>query len=142
MSNTRLVVVIRRDLKLEEISPGLLAAQVAHMADAFMREKITEVVTDSVMTGENDTPHFPSFSKEELSWMSNPYLSVLAVNCSEELTIIHNKAHENNLPINVWRDVVPSHIFEGQSIEVTVGLSIGPADFDKIKLVTGVLPAY
>jgi peptidyl-tRNA hydrolase len=39
MSNTRHTVVIRRDLGM---SAGLVGAQVSHIGDAFMREKIVK----------------------------------------------------------------------------------------------------
>jgi len=133
MSNTRLTVVVRRDLQLV---PGLLAAQVAHMADAFMRERVVKAMESK------EKSSYDIFSEEEIDWMEKPYLSVLAVNTLEELNLVLKQAQENELPIHLWWDVIPSHIFEGQFLECKVGLSIGPDDFDKIKIVTGMLPLY
>ena len=39
MSNIRHVVVVRKDLNM---TAGLMAAQVAHISDAFMRKGITD----------------------------------------------------------------------------------------------------
>lgn len=128
MSNTRHVVVVRRDLQL---SAGLLAAQVAHISDAFMRSAIVKA---------NDQKYV--FDDVEIEWMKEPYISVLAVNTKEELERVIEEAEGNKLPVHKWIDIVPSHIFEGQSIRALVGVSIGPDDFDRIKLVTGVLPLY
>jgi peptidyl-tRNA hydrolase len=61
MANIRHVVVIRSDLNL---SVGLMAAQVAHASDAFMREKCWE-------GGE--------FSTDEKDWMTQKYNSFIAV---------------------------------------------------------------
>ena len=130
MSNTRLTIVVRRDLQL---SPGLLAAQVAHMADAFMRNKIVAAQDEVVLSG--------LFSEEELEWMQSPYLSVLAVNTHEELMIIEHDATEAGLQVWTWKDVIPSETLQ-RPVDVVVGVSIGPTDFDKIKLVTGTLPLY
>lgn len=127
MSNTRHTVVIRRDLNLV---PGLLAAQVAHISDAWMR--------DRMVCKEGD---IPKFSAVEMEWTQQPYLSVLAVNTSEELEIIRTNAINAGLSVHVWEDVIPSEVLQ-RAIRVRVGISIGPDDFDRIKLVTGNLPLY
>jgi peptidyl-tRNA hydrolase len=140
MSNTRLTVVIRRDLNL---SPGLLAAQVAHISDAFMRTAITNrVICEKHDLIDEEKQTIPDiFKPHELEWMKDPYLSVLAVNGYEELLYISEQAQEANLKVINWVDVIPSEPLQ-RSIKVWVGLSIGPDDFDKIKLVTGTLPLY
>jgi peptidyl-tRNA hydrolase len=134
MANTRLTVVVRRDLQLP---PGLLAAQVAHMSDAFMRLRIVAMLKSDPEIQLKD-----AFRENEIAWMPEPYISVLAVNCFEELNMIQEQAQSNELPVYEWEDLVPSLIFKGVSMRAKVGLSIGPADFDAIKLVTGVLPLY
>ena len=134
MSNTRHVVVVRRDLNLV---PGLLAAQVAHISDAWMREQLLD---ERIWTTSNasNTKLITDLEKE---WLSQPYLSVLAVNNGEELDIIWKEATDAGLRVFVWEDVIPSEVLQ-RAIRVTVGISIGPDDFDRIKMVTGNLPLY
>lgn len=124
MSNIRLVVVVRKDLQL---SPGLLAAQVSHIADQFMREKL---VAGSI-----------KYEVVEREWAKAPYISVLAVNTLDELVIVQKSAESQNLAVRAWEDVVPSEILQ-RPIRCLVGISIGPDDFDAIKLITGTLPLY
>lgn len=121
MSNIRHTVIVRRDLNLVT---GLLAAQVAHISDQFTREKI--------LSGK-------SFSPVEKQWLAEPYLSVLAVNNVDELNIIKEEAQAAGLKVHVWDDVVPSEILK-RPIRTVIGISIGPDDFDRIKMITGNLP--
>ena len=138
MSNTRHVVVVRKDLQM---SQGLLAAQVAHMSDAFMRKVLLVALKEGQDAMETHGV-FPDFSENELDWFEEPYLSVLAVNCYEDLVEICEHAEREKLPVNKWEDLVPSPTIEGKSIKAFVGISIGPADFDAIKIVTGCLDLY
>lgn len=131
MANIRHTVVVRKDLML---SPGLLAAQVAHISDQFMRIKLVEIVK----MGKNP----PSWSVNEEEWMNAPYLSVLAVNCVEDLNAVMEHAISCGLQVMEWSDTIPSPTFPDRAIKVRVGISIGPADFDKIKIVTGALKLY
>ena len=131
MGNIRQTVVVRKDLQLV---PGLLAAQVAHISDGFMRRQFT-----SCKEGDTNNPHF---SNNELEWMNAPYLSVLAVNCAEDLNAVLEHAISCDLQVIEWTDTIPSPTFPDRAIKVRVGISIGPDDFDKIKIVTGSLPLY
>lgn len=131
MANIRHVVVVRKDLQL---SPGLLAAQVAHISDKFMRERIIKETRDGITTA--------NFTPNEIDWLKAPYLSVLAVNCPEDLKYIMEQAIIERLQYFIWEDLVPSPTFPDRSVKAFVGLSIGPDDFDKIKIVTGALPLY
>ena len=128
MSNIRHVVVVRKDLNMPV---GLVAAQVAHISDQFMRSRL--------IVKEGDTP---IFTKTEMEWISAPYLSVLAVNCAEDLQDILIHARSEDLPIYEWHDTIPSPTFPDKAIKVRIGISIGPDDFDKIKVVTGALSLY
>jgi len=123
MANTRLTCVVRKGFELPE---GLLAAQVAHLSDQWMRSRI--------LAGR-------PFSEEEQEWMSKPYISILAVNTKEELQDIYDDAVKSGLTVCRWEDLVPSEALK-KSIKVWVGISIGPADFDQIKEITGNLPLY
>jgi len=131
MSNIRHVVIVRKDLQMPV---GLLAAQVAHINDNFMRTKIVSTdYHDSIVS---------RFNATELDWMENPYLSVLAVNCFEDLQNIIEAAKKEGLNIYEWTDLVTSPTFPDRTIKTLIGISIGPDDFDKIKKVTGSLPLY
>lgn len=129
--NTQHVIVMRKDLQMV---PGLVSAQVAHAADAFMRERLTTVPME--------TPLRDIFEAKEFGWMRDPYILILAVQTLEELHIIRDKAQAAKLQLHVWNDVVPSPTFEGQSFKTDVGLSLGPDDSDAIKLITGGLPLF
>lgn len=131
MSNTRLTVVVRRDLQL---SPGLLAAQVSHISDQWMRQRIRENADKKLKVSE-------MFYQNEIDWMKEPYISVLAVNTREELEKISMDATNAELGVYSWTDVIFSEVLK-IPMTVLVGISIGPDDFDKIKLVTGNLPLY
>jgi len=124
MSNTRLTVVVRRDLQLV---PGLLAAQVSHIVNEWIKDKVL-----------CEKP----FTQDEKDWLAEPYLSVLAVGCWEELNHIEVQARNACLPVWTWEDTIPMPTIEALFLKCKVGISIGPDDFDKIKIVTGMLPLY
>ena len=124
MANVWLNCVVRRDLKLPE---GLLAAQVAHISDQWMRTRIIEG---------------KPFSVKELEWMKEPYINILAVNTYEELKDIHSEAVRVGLNPVIWRDILPSEALKKNLPDIWVGLSIGPEDYDKLRAVTGNLPRY
>jgi peptidyl-tRNA hydrolase len=138
MANTRLTVVVRKDIQMP---PGLLAAQVAHLSAMFMTEKIMAEVEEIAKNGEG-LPKFPDFSPTELDWMPEPYLSVLAVETYEDLRALERSCDLGELPYRVWEDTIYSPTFEGQAFKFRVGIAIGPADFDAIKQVTGALKPY
>jgi len=127
MSNIRHTVVVRKDLNLPV---GLLAAQTTHIAMEFIRDKIDAQLKVS------------EFSGMEKEWIKDPYVSVLGVNCSEDLDSIIDHAEAKNLPCHIWEDTIPSPTFPDRDIKICVGCSIGPADFDKIKVVTGAFNLY
>lgn len=124
MANMRQVVVVRRDLNM---TPGLMAAQVAHISDQWMREAIA-----------SDDGY--EYTVDQLEWAKDPYLSVLAVDNPEELDFVAEAAKRANLDVNFWYDLIPSPNLKTSIPDVMVGISIGPADFDEIKAITGNLP--
>lgn len=128
MANIRHTVIIRQDLNM---TAGLMAAQVAHISDAFMREKLKS--NNNAMV--NDI-----FSDEVLSWMSDPYISVLAVDNLEELNIIIEESIDAGLNVCQWWDLIPSKNLNRSIPDVLIGASIGPCDMDKVKAITGNLP--
>ena len=119
--NVRQSVVVRRDLQM---TPGLLAAQVAHISAQFM------IKGDGI------------FNSTQKQWFDAPVLSVLAVNTPEELDVLTKLADDVGVKYHIWRDTIPSQIFAGRFLEVVVGISFGPDDDEKIKQVTGTLPLY
>lgn len=123
MANTRQVVVVRKDLNM---TPGRMAAQVAHMNDAWMRKAIAS--EDGY-----------EYTIEQLEWCKEPYLSVLAVDNPEELQVIMDSARHAGLSVHEWRDLIYSENLKRPMPDVLVGCSIGPADFDRIKAITGTL---
>lgn len=127
MANTRMAVIVRRDLQMPA---GLLAAQVSHISMEFIRLKI------------DAKNRMSELSKEELAWVKEPYLSVLAVECFDDLESIIEHADREKLPYSIWSDTVPSPTFPDRCIKTMVGCAIGPEDFDKIKVVTGGLEIY
>lgn len=124
MANTRLTAVIRKDLQMPT---GLVAAQASHLGDEWMRRRILEG---------------KKFTAEEKAWMVSPYFSVLAVQTIEELIMIQNDALGEDLTVLEWSDVIPCPTLDGRTMKAFIGISIGPHDFDAIKLVTNGLKLY
>ena len=125
MANTWLNCVVRKDLQLPE---GLLAAQVAHISDQWMRDRILA-----------EKP----FSTEEKEWMKEPYINILAVNTYEELMDVFASAEAAiGLTPVMWIDILPSEALKKNLPNIKVGFSVGPADMDKLRAVTGNLPRY
>jgi len=140
MANIRLTVVIRKDLLLE---PGLLAAQVSHIADMFMRKKLHAFMRQKILAQKG--AHL-GFTHPEISWLAEPYISILGVNCFEDLNEVIKHCKRQKLAHYIWTDTIPSPTGKATKrpsfIKALVGISIGPEDFDKIKIVTGHLLPY
>jgi len=140
MANTRLTVVVRKDLQLPE---GLLAAQTTHLAMEFIRQMVQTAVTSAT---ESKVPYPQSasidFNEIEKEWVLTPYISILGVECKEDLESVLGAAQQESLPVNTWIDTIPSPTWEGINMKALVGVAIGPADFDAIKVVTGGLKRY
>lgn len=124
MANVGLTCVIRKGLRLPE---GLLAAQASHISDQWMRERILDG---------------KPFTEEEMSWMKTPYIAILQVDTLEELKAIYSEAQTENLNPVVWKDTIHSIALNRFIPDVMVGISLGPADADKVKVVTGKLKLY
>lgn len=124
MANIWLNCIVRKDLNLPE---GLLAAQVAHISDQWMRERIT---------------NRKEFTRDEVDWMKDPYINILAVSTYEELVYVYELAKKEGLQTVKWRDLLPSQALKKNLPDIFVGFTVGPDDFDKLKTVTGNLPRY
>lgn len=126
-----MAIVVRRDLNM---TPGLLAAQVLHIGMEFIRQKgVEQIAPDGLRT---------VFNMTESEWITAPYVAVLAVDTPEELGTLQKMAEDEKLPVRFWKDVIPSKVLEGRFLDCVVGISIGPADADAIKKVTGTLPLF
>jgi peptidyl-tRNA hydrolase len=112
---------------------GLFAAQTAHAGDQWMRTRL--------LKGKMNDSLEDTFTEEEMSWMKDPYIAVLSVDALEELQILRDEAKEQGLEVAEWHDWVPSKNLK-RPIKVFVGISIGPADSDAIKAITGNLGLY
>ena len=77
MANLWLNCVVRKDLQLPD---GLLAAQVAHISDQWMRDRILDE---------------KEFTNDEKAWMKNPYINILSVDTYDELIYVANKVKMN-----------------------------------------------
>ncbi len=138
MSNTRLTIVVRRDLQMPI---GLFGAQCAHIADILRPKLEDHPSADIAELREMNLGEF--FSHSYIEWDMEPYLSVLAVETREDLQRVIDEAKLASLSFNVWRDTVPSPTFIGDVIsDCMVGVALGPDDFDKIKSVTARLKPY
>ena len=124
MANIWLNCVVRKDLQLPE---GLLAAQVAHISDQWMRDRILNV---------------KEFTFDEKEWMKEPYINILAVNTYEELMDVFDSSRVAGLEPVMWKDVLPSVALKKNIPDIKVGFSVGPHDFDRLRAVTGNLPRY
>lgn len=128
--NLKLAVVIRKDLKLENMI-GRFAAQVAHISSMAMSECILKMVDDAETT-----------PPEELrAWLLSPYLYIYEVNTREEMDALIEKGRDNKAKVHTWIDTVPANSLGG-SIEVPVGFSIGPCDSDLVTRILGNLNMY
>ena len=121
--NIKQAVVVRKDLQM---SPGLLAAQVAHISAQHLITQIESVAREQ--------------SGPEKLWNRTPKLVVLGVNTLEELREVETKVIALHLPFYGWFDTIPSQIFVKRFFFVPVGISIGPADEESLKLATAELP--
>jgi peptidyl-tRNA hydrolase len=124
MPNIWLNCVVRKDLNLPE---GLLAAQVAHISDQWMRERVL---------------NRKDFTENELEWMKEPYINILSVNTYEELHDVYHDAQKKGLKPVAWKDLLFSQTLKKNLPDIFVGFTVGPDDFDKLKTVTGNLPRY
>lgn len=122
--NVRQNVVVRRDLNM---TPGLLAAQVAHISAQFMLSKAGAKIEQ--------------WTDVEKQWFNSPVLGVLAVNTPEELDVLKNLAVEVGVPYCTWKDTIWFDSLK-RKLEVVVGVAFGPCDDEKLVQVTGGLPLY
>jgi len=133
MASINQTVIIRTDLFNLPEDMGLLAAQVAHIhAKVFLSENVcSEILPNHIV------------AEDFVAWKEEPYLLVKQVPNAEALKHFRDLADKINLPIYEWYDTVYVRLSATmkQAFEmVLVGISIGPADADRIRTVVGDLP--
>jgi len=143
MANIGQTIIIRTDLFDLPKDMGLLSAQIAHTHMEGTRQMILENLTkDEGFVGiklDNEGEVGADFGE----WMETPYIFVKEVKNKESLLYFEAAAREAKLPVSLWTDTVYVRItptVQKAFHDVPVGLSIGPADADKIRAVCGDLP--
>lgn len=130
MSNVNQTVVIRTDIFDLPKDMGLLSAQVAHIHFEIMREYMRM--------------HSPlDLSEDMKSWLDDPYLLVKKVPNKEALDYLNVETSKTTVPVRLWKDTIYVNLSPNISKafpDVTVGMSLGPADADDIRLIVGDLP--
>ena len=131
MANIRQSILIRTDLNLPS---GLMAAQIAHIHMQFIRMNCNAGLTLKFAHTLN--------ADDVYAWMKSPYLFVHKVPHLEALDYFEKKALESGVYVATWEDTIYQELAEDCKVafEMKVGISLGPTDSDKIKLVLGTLP--
>ena len=114
MNNIVHMLVLRKDLNL---SVGQIGAQCAHLGAAFFMDKASKEI---------------ALSKTEKAWLDGPVVLLKSVNNFEELEYVRERAEQLHIPCLAWEDTIFSENI-GTSITLPIGLSLGPADSDKLK---------
>lgn len=120
-------VVVRTDLGF---TPGLMSAQVAHLA----MEQVRQTVIDDIdIKKERPDLH---------EWLKNPYLYVHAVGNKESLEFLLAKAKTLGVKTYEWRDTVFVAMGDKKEAirDVLVGFAFEACDADRVKAVIGTLP--
>jgi len=137
MANINQTIIVRTDLFNLPEDTGLLAAQVAHIHAKVFTENLSRPQSSHFVLPNNIVP------EDFVAWVKEPYLLVKKVPNAEALKHFRDLADKINLPIYEWYDTVYVRLSETmkQAFEmVLVGISIGPADADRIRTVVGDLP--
>lgn len=124
MSETKQVIVIRKDLKMRR---GKEIAQASHAAMAFL--------TNPLKTGE-----FLQLSKVQQEWIDSSFAKVcVQVNSEEQLLGIKERAEIAGLEVHLITD---SGLTEFHGVPTNTCLAIGPDYSEKIDKITENLLLY
>jgi peptidyl-tRNA hydrolase len=137
MANLRQTILIRTDLKFPI---GLLAAQVAHLHMETLRQ---EIRASGVKNDKDPTSVRFDSGVNTLEWLDDPYVFVHGVPNLEVLNHFAEKADHADIVVSSWRDTVYIDISSTQREafpDVLIGIVLGPADSDAIKVIIGDLP--
>ena len=140
--NINQTIIIRTDIFDLPDDTGLLCAQVGHIHFQISRDMIQEGLDDDgkAIVILNEKGEQGSDYEE---WLKDPYLLVKKVPNLESLYHLQAESICANLPTCQWKDTVYvrlSPTIKKAFEDVLVGISIGPADADKIRTVVGDLP--
>ncbi len=142
MGMVRQSVLIRTDLGF---NIGLMAAQVAHTHFENFRKKLLSLIAsekDPKSTFTKDDIEW-LLTKDDREWLGTPYLFIHGVSNKESLEYFIKKASEVGVECEKWYDTVYVKVSEKQQLtlpDILVGISLGPAESDKIREVIGDLP--
>lgn len=147
MANIRQSILVRTDLNLPN---GLLAAQISHIHFELFRKRLKAnncslqlFDTNSDGGDAGGTIDEDYLDKNDLiNWIASPYLFIHQVPHGEALEYFKYKALEAKLPVIQWQDVIYQNLSDDLRVpfHMPIGLAIGPADSDRIKMVIGTLP--
>jgi len=148
MANIGQTIIIRTDIFELPQDMGLLAAQVAHIHFEHTRQMLKDNLDDAgkaVITIEKQADAIDQLINKTYyeGWIEEPYIYVKKVPNFEALEYFKQEAERANLPVHEWRDTVYvrlSPTIKKAFPDTMVGISIGPADSDKIRAVVGDLP--
>lgn len=143
MANIGQTIIIRTDLFDLPQDMGLLAAQVAHIHFEMTRKILNKNYIAKEQFIGIELPNEVVETEAFIEWMNQPYLFVKRVPNAEGLRHFWKLAQEAKLPTAEWRDTVYvrfSSTMKQAFKDTLVGISIGPADSDRIRTVVGDLP--
>jgi peptidyl-tRNA hydrolase len=134
--NLRQSILFRTDLNLDI---GLAMAQAAHLSMALFRDAILK---SDLVCDENECL---LLTQDELEWLKNPYLFIHAVPNKEVLEYFMKQAQDAGIVVNRWYDTIYIDISNTQTKDfenVLVGITLGPCDSDRIRVIIGDLPLF
>lgn len=134
MENTKMVLVVRKDLKMRQ---GKVAAQCCHGSMAFLTKNMDWLMGDEGVYFE--TSSFKDQESEQIiHWLKNSFRKICVyVNSEQELDEIHKKALDAGL---ISHMVVDNGATEFHGVPTKTVLSIGPHFDSKFIGITDHLP--
>lgn len=122
MEETKMVIVVRKDLNMRK---GKLAAQAAHAAQ------------EAILDRSGSTPCLKQ-RPAIMAWLASDYRKiVVSVNSEDELLELYGRAIECDLNHHLVTDLGKT---EFNGVRTYTALAIGPADPTRIDAITGNLP--
>ena len=135
MSNTKQVIVIRKDLNMRK---GKIAAQASHASMAFLTAK------SWISCPDNGTYWFCGpqltldFARELSDWLSNSFRKICVyVNSEEELELVYEAACQAGLITNM---IIDNGVTEFHGVPTKTAVAIGPHFDEKFEGITDGLP--
>jgi len=123
MSDTKQVIVVRRDLNM---SPGKACAQVAHAAMAFLTKNgvITFNKKRGIVQFQNSAACYSVYGDEIEHWINGSFTKICVyVDSEEELNQVYENALENGL---ITHSIIDNGKTEFNNIPTLTCVAIGP----------------